>query len=296
MVRANSIRAIRILPNTEEGFIESGGFRNFIENVIIERGGYYYFPGQKMNCPENTLVLFQFNGAIRATGILIEAKKEAGFNDGYPHAGYYRFDVETIHYLSEAIYDYEIRACFPDFGGFNQTKWKIPLVHKDAIVALLQSKDQFYSDGQAELATEIENEANELGLVGETREALVRVRINQSVFRERLLAKNPRCRVCGIGIRQLLVASHIKPWSVSAPEEKLDSENGLILCPMHDKLFDRGLVTFDDGGNAIVSDSIGSAERILLNIQNLKGTISEKTRKYLEYHREHVFNCAVESN
>ena len=55
-------------------------------------------------------------------------------------------------------------------------------------------------------------------------------------------------------MNELLVASHIKPWSISDANEKLDIHNGLLMCPNHDKLFDRGYISFDDTGRILISE------------------------------------------
>ena len=65
------------------------------------RGGYYYFPNLAMNCPTNTLVLFQYDGMIRAIGILIDTEKKPVVDErGIKYSGYYKFDIETLKYLS----------------------------------------------------------------------------------------------------------------------------------------------------------------------------------------------------
>lgn len=55
-----------------------------------------------------------------------------------------------------------------------------------------------------------------------------------------------RCCITGLATRGLLVASHIKPWVESGPEERIDPSNGLYLNRLHDGLFDRHLMTLDD--------------------------------------------------
>ena len=57
-------------------------------------------------------------------------------------------------------------------------------------------------------------------------------------------------------MNELLVASHIKPWSISDANEKLDIHNGLLMCPNHDKLFDRGYISFDDTGRILISEKL----------------------------------------
>jgi putative restriction endonuclease len=80
---------------------------------------------------------------------------------------------------------------------------------------------------------------------GMEREALIRVRVNQSFFRRRILsAYEFRCCVTGLNVRELLVASHIVPWSED-PANRLNTRNGLCLNPLHDRAFDRRLMWID---------------------------------------------------
>jgi len=77
---------------------------------------------------------------------------------------------------------------------------------------------------------------------GIEREALVKLRVNQSYFRQRVLsAYDFRCCVTGLTNRQLLVASHIVPWAEDALQ-RLNPRNGLCLNALHDRAFDRGLM------------------------------------------------------
>lgn len=81
---------------------------------------------------------------------------------------------------------------------------------------------------------------------GENREVLTKVRVGQSLFRGAVLsAYENRCCISGLAIPELLVASHIKPWSAS-PENRRNPANGLCLSTLHDKAFDRGLVCVND--------------------------------------------------
>ena len=60
--------------------------------------------------------------------------------------------------------------------------------------------------------------------------AFVKTRVNQSVFRERLLKKYHTCCLCKVENQALLTASHIKPWAASSADEKLDAENGFCFA------------------------------------------------------------------
>lgn len=92
-----------------------------------------------------------------------------------------------------------------------------------------------------------EIETKDLPAAGIEREATVRVRVNQSFFRSRIIsAFEFRCCVTGLAVRELLVASHIVPWAQDAAN-RLNPRNGLCLNALHDRAFDRGLMWVDDG-------------------------------------------------
>ena len=125
------------------------------------------------------------------------------------------------------------------------------------------------------------------------RTALVKARVGQGVFKERLLKKyNSSCIMTGISSPKLLIASHIKPWAVSNNEERLSGENGLLLSPTYDKLFDYGLITFSDSGSLIISSQLPKSDIDKLHISNhniyeLKA--SSIMLRNLEYHRDIIF-------
>ncbi|WP_164848056.1 HNH endonuclease [Lacticaseibacillus hulanensis] len=84
----------------------------------------------------------------------------------------------------------------------------------------------------------------------------VLTRTTQIVFRRGLLQTQKSCLICQITDERLLIASHIKRWVDSKDREKVDPHNGLILCALHDRLFDRLLITFSSTGDLIVSKSL----------------------------------------
>lgn len=89
-------------------------------------------------------------------------------------------------------------------------------------------------------------ETRDLSVEGIEREATVRVRVNQSFFRRRIVsAYEFRCCVTGLAVPELLVASHIVPWAQDAAN-RLNLRNGLCLNAIHDRAFDRGLMIVDD--------------------------------------------------
>lgn len=290
----DNITSIRILPSDKATFNEEADFRTFVEKTMVARGGYYFFPKLMMNCPQNTLVLFQYDGMIRAIGVLIDSAKDTVIDEcGVEYAGYYRFDTETLTYLDTPLHKDALHSAYPSFSGFSQSKQIIPLEYLDDILELLQNTNSVSLDNDLCLISEIENTSME----GAEKEALVKVRVNQSVFRDKLLKKYSKCCLCGVSDTAFLIASHIKPWAESNSKEKLDIENGLLLCPNHDKLFDGGWISFNDDGTVIISDTLQQRDRIFMNIRDdMKIALSERNKHYLQFHRENIFKIKKDSD
>jgi putative restriction endonuclease len=109
--------------------------------------------------------------------------------------------------------------------------------------ALAFESEKLLADREGKSVEEIAQiETDDLPPPGKERDAIVRVRVNQSFFRRRVLsAYGFRCCVTGLSVRPLLVASHIVPWSVD-PDNRLNPRNGLCLNALHDRAFDYGLM------------------------------------------------------
>lgn len=116
-----------------------------------------------------------------------------------------------------------------------------------------------------------------------------KIRSNQNVFRENLLRYwKGACAVTGIRGKDLLLASHIKPWRLSTPTEKLDQFNGLLLNPILDFFFDNGFITFrSDNGEIIISPRIREFLQVFGLRRNMRlNKVHPKHRPYLEFHRK----------
>jgi putative restriction endonuclease len=120
--------------------------------------------------------------------------------------------------------------------------------------------------------------------------ATVDVRIGQDKFRKKLIEYWKGCSVTKVKLIEVLKASHIKPWAKSSDEERLDRDNGLLLNPMLDTLFDKGYISFKDNGQIIISTA---QKRQLLKLgvdKDLKlSKIEHGHIKYLEYHRLNIY-------
>ena len=110
-------------------------------------------------------------------------------------------------------------------------------------------------------------------------ETLIKARQGQGRFRQKLLEQYPSCPLTGLDIQPLLIASHIKPWSVCNNNERLDPFNGLMLAPNIDALFDKGLITFDTDGTIKIHPTIDSENQKRLGISRdmkLKSNLKAK--------------------
>jgi len=135
---------------------------------------------------------------------------------------------------------------------------------------------------------------------GDYREQMTKTRVGQYFFRMSVLnAYNNRCCVTGFSKSDLLVASHIKPWRESDERtEKTNPSNGLCLNSLHDKAFDRGLITITQDFQIWISNVIKnvdmddrtrawfmgySHQQICLPDKFLPG------KKFIEYHNDVIF-------
>ena len=118
-------------------------------------------------------------------------------------------------------------------------------------------------------------------------------REGQDEYRRKLLDECPFCPITMINEESLLIASHIKPWAVSDSKERIDPNNGFILSPLYDKLFDRGYITFTDDKRVSISNWLSRQVKERIGIKDNQKfqflPINQERAKYLEYHRSTVF-------
>ncbi len=125
------------------------------------------------------------------------------------------------------------------------------------------------------------------------REALVLARRGQGLFRQRVQEIESRCRITLVDRPEHLRASHCKPWRDSNHEERLTGQNGLLLTPSIDHLFDRGFISFGEGGALLISPVAHkpSLQRMGVAVDRSVdvGTFTNGQARFLEYHRDRVF-------
>jgi len=122
------------------------------------------------------------------------------------------------------------------------------------------------------------------------RKGLVTSRVGQGYYRQQVLEKwNYTCAVSNCNIPKILIASHIVPWKDSTEEERLDPENGILLSPNYDSLFDKHLITFKDDGTILFSKSLSSEEVAKLGINiNAKIEVNIEMLPFLKRHRSQL--------
>jgi len=138
---------------------------------------------------------------------------------------------------------------------------------------------------------------NDLPKEGKTRAQVVMARVNQAFFRKSILASyNNTCCITGLQQPDLLIASHIIPWSVDKIN-RLNPRNGIALNPLHDKAFELGYLTITPEFYVIVSPTL------LVKTHNNNGDLFDKYqnqkmalpnrflpyRDFLAYHNNEIF-------
>lgn len=143
-----------------------------------------------------------------------------------------------------------------------------------------------------------EIDETELPREGKERERLVKQRVNQHFFRATVLAAyNGKCCITGLEVRELLVASHVVPWSADKVN-RMNPRNGLCLNALHDRAFDRGLITLTLDLKIEVSTQMKRARPSAARfwITEFDGASIAMPERFapdpnlIAWHRENVFN------
>ena len=165
--------------------------------------------------------------------------------------------------------------------------WVVDLVRGNYLLEV--SRDRSY-ENVVEWEDRVEKQITTDDTIEETeRHALVLARRGQGKYREMLLVVERACRLTGVDTPNHLVASHTKPWRDCSNSERLNPENGFMLTPTVDHLFDKGFISFEDSGKLIISPVAHQKSLKKMNIPlegaNV-GDFSEGQRHFLDWHRE----------
>ena len=155
---------------------------------------------------------------------------------------------------------------------------------------LLKNRQNSIVEIEPNILEQIKKIENNNELRKNEKTALVKIRLGQSNYRKKLIEYWGKSCVTKLEIQELLIASHIKPFSECNNNEKYDLFNGLLLTPNYDKLFDKFLISFDYSGKILISSILEKSDLEKLGISQEDKLNSEKISKnhfeYLKYHNE----------
>ena len=132
---------------------------------------------------------------------------------------------------------------------------------------------------------------DDLALSETTKKALINARRGKGQFKNNVAEINNKCFFTGLCDINFLRASHIKPWAESDNKERLDGNNGLLLVPHIDHLFDKGYITFMSTGALVISpqlpDEVINTYKLFEYKTDRK--FNEQQKLYMDYHRDNIF-------
>ncbi|MBK0115439.1 MULTISPECIES: HNH endonuclease [unclassified Delftia] len=144
------------------------------------------------------------------------------------------------------------------------------------------------SNGSDDMQADLEQIISDPNTTATEKTALIKSRIGQGAFRDKVLLHWTSCAVTGFNDTSLLVASHIKPWKKSTNSERLDQWNGLLLSPNLDKAFDKGFITFEMDGSIRLSPLFIEATKLGIT-SDMKIALKPDHEKYMAHHRTEEF-------
>ncbi|CAG9296876.1 HNH endonuclease [Celerinatantimonas diazotrophica] len=207
---------------------------------------------------------------------------------------------ERGYTLKESVVVIEDDCFLCEFSGSDITRFPSRIKALATYLHKLELRDKFvvsHKDGLCTVqllnAYESMLELDAQAAVYESTEKVVLTasRMGQGRYRQALLNSSPCCPITGTTDARFLIASHIKPWRVSTNQERLDPENGFLLAPHIDALFDKGYISISDTGEILISSAEIEAQLKQWNIDlkiKIRG-LSDRKKAYLAYHREVVF-------
>lgn len=210
--------------------------------------------------------------------------------------------IIQLGYFATLKQIYDVAPLFKNFEGLTPHKTINERVQRDkrfykilpGLYGLVNHLDKIPIEYQPSgfLESQIKNEPISIEVENTSKIIQQTIRIGQEKFRRSLLNEIDFCPITGITDKRILTASHIKPWRVSDNNERLDKNNGFIFSPTIDKLFDIGLITFENNKSLLVSKALDKTNVNSIGIQPKRiyeRLPIENRIKYLEYHRNFIF-------
>lgn len=202
------INEIRFLPMSSSIFSTYEDAKEFLLNTLPDRGCIYYFKTKKMKCPENTLVLFQYDGQLIGSAVYLETitfdePVEYGEDDFYN--GYYQFAENTITLFETPLTKDDVFTVDSSFNGFGMAPLIKPVGLLPAIFELISNEKGFVKSNRKEVLPE----EIELSVAKNLREG-AKKQITVNAYERNVVARNTcinhyrkknngrlRCEICG---------------------------------------------------------------------------------------------------
>lgn len=224
-----------------------------------------------------TYYFFELRNAVRVIRIFDNEEFEHIFSKGDFVQGrtLKKFDFDTAIEKGHAVY---------------VTSEEFPSSNAQSLAAQID----FIYDNSIEETSSLESDINEILSNPMTevteKESLIKSRIGQGTFRQTLFNMWGGCAVTGCEVKELLVASHIIPWSISEAH-RLNPYNGFLLVAHLDKAFDSGLISFDAEGKIMISSKFKGYKSIGIH-SGMGINLKSENEKFLQYHRLNVYRDA----
>ncbi len=198
--------------------------------------------------------------------------------------------IFLFNYVSKGMVRYEDELIFLETGFF-PAKDKLGETRNAIKFFFNRLNSTIYPD-LSKLNTSVESydpPQNYGALSNKTeRKGLVNSRIGQGAYRKSVMYRwEFQCAVSAYNNPKVLIASHILPWKDSSDRQRLDVNNGILLSPNYDALFDKNLISFDEQGNIMLSKELKSSDYSKLKVTGSEKVagFTDSNQEYLEKHR-----------
>lgn len=238
------------------------------KKLYKESNKYYMFPGVLNDCI-NHLLLYE----------IVNTENIKYYN---PDIIFPLYDSDGKYFEDRIISLQELGELMTDFCYFTY--------RDDNMISEIEIQNR----SNEEIIKLINKRNYEIADKETTKKILNSIRLNTSALKALALNRdNYKCLLCDINDEKLLVCSHIKPWKTN--DGRLDLNNVLTLCTLHDALFDKGYISFDTKGNVIYSkDEIFQDKGIIAFLANsyhvLDLPINNNMKNYIKYHYDTILH------
>lgn len=268
---------------------ERQGFWKYAHADVQPNQGFFIYSTRKNRFPGIVAI-----GTIKRKPRCLEESEIEEFKLNYME----NLNFRTTKFIEISILDIdldnpllgieEISSYFEGLGNFAlQGSCALPEKAQAKAAALfkLLSTEAGFKHFEKELGA-VENALESMGSSTEVFKSVIQ-RVGQAWLRQQLLSiHNNTCQISGVAQPDLLVCSHIIPWSIDKAN-RLNPNNALLLAFNYDFLFDKGYISFDNDGKILISERLDGDYGIKRELKLQE--ISEETKKFLTYHRNNIF-------